>query len=403
MNEEFILALETLQKEKNINKMDLIESIEDSIKSAYKKTYGNPQNVDVRLNHNTGEIKVFTNWLVVDSIEHRDSEILITDAQKYNADIQLGEMCKIEVEPKDFGRIAAQKAKQQIFQKIKEAEKNIIYQDFLEKQEEIITGIVTRVDNNYISVDIGNGEAALIASEQIPNEIYYPNQRLKLFVYKVEKNNKGLQVNISRTHYGLVKRLFEDEVPEIVDGVVDIIDIAREAGSRTKISVKTNDQSIDPVGSCVGHKGVRVQNIINELNGEKIDVIKYSDNIQEYIANALSPAKVKEVLVKKSEKEVVVVVDDYQFSLAIGKEGQNVRLAAKLTGWKIDIKSASDFEKLCDENLDYRENFQNKTINQNHLLDALKIQLDESLNVEVQPDDDEDFETEVIDGDVLTS
>ncbi len=303
MNADFIKALDALQAEKNIDKQELIEAIEQSIESAYKKNYGSAQDVDVVLNQDTGEIKVFANWSIVDNIDDEDTEMLLEDAQAINPAAELGTVCRIEVAPKDFGRIAAQNAKQLIFQKIKEAERNIIYNEFLDKQDEIISGIVTRMERGMVYVDVGNGEAVLMPSEQVPGETYRQNQRLKVFMLMVKKTTKGPQINVSRTHPGLVKRLFEDEVPEIFDGIVDIIGIAREAGSRTKIAMKANDPSVDPVGSCVGHKGVRVQNIINELGGEKIDVIKYSDNIKEFIANALSPAKVVEVLPKKSEKK----------------------------------------------------------------------------------------------------
>lgn len=399
MNADFIKALDALQAEKNIDKQELIEAIEQSIESAYKKNYGSAQDVDVVLNQDTGEIKVFANWSIVDNIDDEDTEMLLEDAQAINPAAELGTVCRIEVAPKDFGRIAAQNAKQLIFQKIKEAERNIIYNEFLDKQDEIISGIVTRMERGMVYVDVGNGEAVLMPSEQVPGETYRQNQRLKVFMLMVKKTTKGPQINVSRTHPGLVKRLFEDEVPEIFDGIVDIIGIAREAGSRTKIAMKANDPSVDPVGSCVGHKGVRVQNIINELGGEKIDVIKYSDNIKEFIANALSPAKVVEVLPKKSEKMAVAIVDDFQFSLAIGKEGQNVRLAAKLTGWKIDIKSASDFEKMLNDDPELRDKFAEEEIVLEDVVDY-KEELDDVLDIEL---DDDEGESLLLSDDMLDS
>ncbi len=391
MNAEFIMALDALQEEKNIDKQELIEAIEQSIESAYKKNYGTAQDVDVILNQDTGEIKVFANWNVVDNIDNEDTEMLLEDAQEYDPDAQIGTICRVEVAPKDFGRIAAQNAKQLIFQKIKEAERNIIYNEFLEKQDEVVSGIVTRVDHNLAYVDVGIGEAVLMPSEQVPGEIYRQNQRLKVYMLMAKKTTKGPQVNVSRTHPGLVKRLFEDEVPEIYDGVVDIVGIAREAGSRTKIAMKANDSAVDPVGACVGHKGVRVQNIITELGGEKIDVIKYSDNIQEYIANALSPAKVVEILPKQSEKMALAIVDDFRFSLAIGKEGQNVRLAAKLTGWKIDIKSASDFEKMLEADPDLRSKYLIEE-DRDAFMEDLKGSLDDVLEITIEDDTPGDFE-----------
>jgi N utilization substance protein A len=396
MNAEFIKALDALQEEKNIDKEELIEAIEQSIESAYKKNYGGAQEVDAILDRDTGEIKVFANWNVVDEVENPETDMLLEDALAIDPEAKVGSTCRVEVAPKDFGRIAAQNAKQLIFQKIKEAERNIIYNEFLEKQDEIVSGIITRVDRGLVYVDVGNGEAVLLPSEQVPGEVYRQNRRMKVYMLMVKKTTKGPQINVSRTHPGLVKRLFEEEVPEIYDGVVDIVGIAREAGSRTKIAMKANDPAVDPVGSCVGHKGVRVQSIINELGGEKIDVIKYDEDIKEYIANALSPAKVIEVLPKKSEKMALAIVDDFQFSLAIGKEGQNVRLAAKLTGWKIDIKSASDFEKMLAENPALRDDFQGE---QEDILADIAGDLDDVLNIEIDDDIIDDLDDVLKDDD----
>ncbi|MDD2413759.1 MAG: transcription termination factor NusA [Eubacteriaceae bacterium] len=379
MNAEFIQALDALEEEKGINKEELIQAIEASIESAYRKNYGGAQAVEVNFDRISGEIKVFTSWHVVDIVEDAETEKSIDEAREIDPDIQVGEICKIEIAPKDFGRIAAQNAKQLIFQRIKEAERNIVYNEFLERQDEVVTGLITRIERGVVYVDIGDGEGVMLPSEQIESEHYKVGQRIKVYMLMVKKTTKGPQITLSRTHPGLVKRLFESEVPEIYDGVVDIIGIAREAGSRTKIAMRANDENVDPVGSCVGYKGVRVQNIITELNGEKIDVIKFSDDICEFIANALSPAKVEEVLANKTEKMAYAVVDDFQFSLAIGKEGQNVRLAAKLTGWKIDIKSVSDFQKMLEENPDLRNEFTKEEKETESLIGEIKKEMDEVL------------------------
>ncbi|WKY43159.1 transcription termination factor NusA [Eubacteriaceae bacterium ES2] len=345
MNAEFIRALDVIQEEKSIDKEELIQAIEVAISTAYKKHYGNAQNVEININRVDGDIQVFTMLEIVEIPENDQNEISLEKAREFDPTFELGDFYRKEVRPKDFGRIAAQNAKQLIIQRIKEAERNIIFNTFLEKQDEVLTGIVKRMDKGIVYVDIGKLEAAMLPSEQAVGEEYMMNQRLKVYVLAVKKTTKGTQVNVSRTHPGLIKRLFESEVPEIFEGLVDIISISREAGSRTKIAVKANSDEIDPVGACVGQKGMRVQNIINELNGEKIDVIKYSDDIEEYLTNSLSPAKVLRIIPNKDEKTAIAVVDDYQLSLAIGKEGQNVRLAAKLTSWKIDIKSQSTFDE----------------------------------------------------------
>ncbi|MDI3536745.1 MAG: transcription termination/antitermination protein NusA [Eubacteriaceae bacterium] len=345
MNAEFIRALDVIQEEKSIDKEELIQAIEAAISSAYKKHYGNNQDVEININRVDGDIQVFTMQEIVEVPENDQNEISLEKAREFDPTFELGDFYRKEVRPKDFGRIAAQNAKQLIIQRIKEAERNIIFNTFLEKQDEVLTGIVKRMDKGIVYVDIGKLEAAMLPSEQAVGEEYVMNQRLKVYILAVKKTTKGTQVNVSRTHPGLIKRLFESEVPEIFEGLVDIISISREAGSRTKIAVKANNEEIDPVGACVGQKGMRVQNIINELNGEKIDVIKYSDDIEEYLTNSLSPAKVLRIIPNKDEKTAIAVVDDYQLSLAIGKEGQNVRLAAKLTSWKIDIKSQSTFDE----------------------------------------------------------
>lgn len=343
MNEEFIGALKEIVKEKGVSEDLIFTTIEDALVAAYKKNYANSlaQNVRISMSRETGEIHVFAQKDVVDEVYDDTTEISIEKAKEMSPRYEVGDVLEVEVTPRSFGRVAAQLAKQVVVQRIKEAERNIIYNEFVEKEYDIITGIVARKDKNNIFVDLGKVEAILGPNEQMPGESYNFNDKLKLYIVEVKNTTKGAQVIVSRTHPGLVKRLFELEVPEIFDGIVEIKSIAREAGSRTKIAVSSNDESVDPMGSCVGPKGIRVQNIVNELKNEKIDIIKWSKLPEEYIANSLSPAKVLDVEIDEESKCAKVVVDDSQLSLAIGKEGQNVRLAAKLTGWKIDIKSKS--------------------------------------------------------------
>lgn len=348
MNEEFIGALREIVKEKGISADSLFETIDDALVAAYKKHYASTgssaQNVRISLNRDNGEIHVFSQKVVVDEVYDDVTEISLEDAKSIKPIYDLDDIVEIEVTPKNFGRVAAQLAKQMVVQRIKEAERNIIYNEFIEKEFDIITGTVIRKDKGNVFVDLGRIEAIIGPNEQMNSEEYNFNEKLKLYIVEVKNTSKGAQVLVSRTHPGLVKRLFELEVPEIFEGVVEVKSISREAGSRTKIAVYSNDESVDPMGACVGPKGVRVQNIVNELKNEKIDIIKWSKLPEVYISNALSPAKVLDVTVDEDSKSARVVVDDNQLSLAIGKEGQNVRLAAKLTGWKIDIKSKSQVE-----------------------------------------------------------
>ena len=345
MNKEFIQALDEVEKAKGVKKDELIDAIEAAIASAYKKNYGTSQNVKILINRENGEIKVFSLKQVVEEVFDELLEINYEQAKQINEQYEIGDMAEVEVKPKNFGRIAAQNAKQLVVQRIKEAERNIVYDEFIEREDEILTGIIQRKEKNNVFIDIGKTEGILAPTEQILGEDYSQNKRIKVYILEVKKTTKGPQVFVSRTHPGLVKRLFESEVPEIFDGTVQIKSISREAGSRTKIAVYASDLNVDPVGSCVGPKGARVQSIVDELNGEKIDIIKWSENPMEYISTALSPAKVLKVEAKENDKSALVIVDDYQLSLAIGKEGQNARLAAKLTGWKIDIKSKSQYEE----------------------------------------------------------
>jgi transcription termination/antitermination protein NusA len=342
MSTELLDALTLLEKEKGISKEVIIEAIEAALISAYKRNFHQAQNVRVDFNRDTGSIRVFSRKNVVEEVEDDRQEISVAEAQAINPGYELDDIVEEEVTPKDFGRIAAQTAKQVVTQRVREAERGIIFSEFIDREEDIITGIVQRQDHRYMYVSLGRVEALLPAAEQMPGESHTTNDRIKVYITKVEKTTKGPQILVSRTHPGLLKRLFELEVPEIYDGTVEIKSIAREAGDRSKIAVYAADPEVDPVGSCVGQKGARVQTIVNELNGEKIDIVRWSEDPVVYVANSLSPAKVLEVQVNEEEKMTTVIVPDYQLSLAIGKRGQNARLAAKLTGWKIDIKSESE-------------------------------------------------------------
>ncbi len=341
MNVEFTEALEQIERDKGISKDVLIEAVEAALISSYKRNFGSAQNVRVEIDRDTGEVNVYSRKTITDDVTDDLLEIHIEDAKKFNTNYEIGDIYEGKVTPRNFGRIAAQTAKQVVVQRIREAERGIVYDEFVNRESEIITGEVSRVSRGSVYISLGRTEAILGPSEQIPNEEYQHGDRLKCYIVEVKKTTKGPQILLSRTHPGLIKRLFELEVPEIHDGTVEIKSISREAGSRTKIAVDSKDPNVDSVGACVGPKGIRVQAIVNELDGEKIDIIKYSEDPAEFIASALSPAKVTSCEVDPEEKTAKVIVPDYQLSLAIGKEGQNARLAAKLTGWKIDIKSES--------------------------------------------------------------
>jgi transcription termination/antitermination protein NusA len=345
MNADFIEALSELEREKGIGKDILLEAIEAALISGYKRNFNTAQNVRVDINKMTGLIKVYARKTVVEDVLDPRMEISIEASRQVNPNYQLDDIVEIEVTPKDFGRIAAQTAKQVVTQRIREAERGLIYNAYIDKEEDIVTGIVQRQDMRNLYVDLGKVEAVLPLNEMMPNDKFTHGDRVKAYITKVENTTKGPQIILSRTHPGLLKRLFELEVPEIYDGVVEIRSVAREAGFRSKIAVHSRNSEVEPVGSCVGPKGVRVQTIVNELKGEKIDIVRWSENVDEYVANALSPSKVVEVNVFESEKMCRVIVPDYQLSLAIGIKGQNARLAAKLTGWKIDIKSESQAEQ----------------------------------------------------------
>lgn len=343
MNKEFILAMDELEKEKEISKELLIEAIESALVSAYKKNYGTSQNVRVNIDREQGDIDVFMRKDVVEEAMDPFVEVSLEEARDIDPEYELGDVIEYQVTPKDFGRIAAQTAKQVVVQRIREAERGMIFEDYINRQSEIVTGVIHRISNDTVFINIGKTEGILPVTEQVRGEKYIVNSRIKVFIMDVKKTTKGPQVYLSRSHPGLVKRLFELEVPEIQDGIVEIRSIAREAGSRTKIAVFTEDENVDPVGACVGSRGIRVQSVVDELFDEKIDIINWSENPEEMISSALSPAKVEQVLVNGEEKSATVIVPDYQLSLAIGREGQNVRLAAKLCGWKIDIKSHTQY------------------------------------------------------------
>ena len=339
MNKEFINAINDLVKEKGISKEVLIEAIESALVSAYKKNYGTSQNVRVNIDREDGDVDVLMRRDVVDEVEDEFTEISLEEALEIDPRYQVGDVVEYQVTPKDFGRIAAQTAKQVVVQRIREAERGMIFDNYISRQGDLITGVVQRISNETIFVNMGNTEGILVAGERASGERYKVNDRIKAYIMDVRKSTKGPQIFLSRTHPGFVEKLFELEVPEIEDGTVEIKSIAREAGSRTKIAVWSNNPNVDAVGACVGMNGARVNAIVEELRGEKIDIVNWDENPGNLIQNALSPAKIVAVFADPDEKTAKVVVPDYQLSLAIGKEGQNARLAARLTGYKIDIKS----------------------------------------------------------------
>ncbi len=348
MNLELIGALTELEKERGISKEILLEAIETAIVSAYKRNYGSSSAMSVRVdvNESTGEIHVFARRVVVEEVEDPTTEISLEEAQKIDANYQLGDVVEHEVTPADFGRIAAQTAKQVVIQRIREAERSNVYSEYSEREGDVVTGIVQRQEHRNVIVDLNRVEAVVPASEQISREPYKPNARMKFYINEVKQSSKGPQVFLSRTHPGLLKNLFELEVPEIHSGEVEIKAVAREAGNRSKIAVYSRDENVDPVGACVGNRGMRVQAVVSELSGEKIDIVHWQEDPRDFIANALSPAKVLYVNLDPENKVARTVVPDDQLSLAIGKEGQNARLAARLTNWKIDIKSISQASQL---------------------------------------------------------
>lgn len=344
MKSDFYAAISQIAAERGIPKEAIIDVMEKALITAYKRTLGNnppPMEVTVRLDPLTGQARVFAEKQVVDEVFDDRFEIELSEALKHKPDAQLGETIMVESTPNDFGRIAAQTAKQVVLQGIKEVEREHVYGEYMNREGELITATVQRMARGNVILEMGKAEAILPPKEQVENDRYYHGQRLKVYLMEIRKEDRGPRLIVSRTHKNLILRLFEMEVPEIYNGTVEIKSIAREPGLRTKVAVAARQEGIDPVGSCVGMRGIRIQNIVNELNGEKIDVVQWSPDPKEFIANALSPAQVVEVHLNEDEHTALVIVPDKQLSLAIGKEGQNVRLAAKLTGWRIDIKSAT--------------------------------------------------------------
>ena len=356
MNKELMGALDELEREKNISKETLLDAIEQSLIQAYKNHFGKADNVHVTINRETGDFSVYADRRVVEFVEDPAEEVSLVEAQKQNTNAEVGDILKVPVHSDKFGRIATQNAKNVILQKIREEERKVLFDQYHGNEKEVVTGIVQRVVGHNVSVNLGKADAILAENEQVKGETFKPTERIKVYILEVKDTPKGPRILVSRTHPGLVKRLFESEVAEVKDGTVEIKSIAREAGSRTKLAVWSNDPDVDPVGACVGVNGARVSAIVNELRGEKIDIINWDENPAILIENALSPAKVIAVMADPDEKTALVVVPDYQLSLAIGKEGQNARLAAKLTGYKIDIKSESQAAELS-EKLDFGDDF----------------------------------------------
>ena len=346
-NKELILALEELEKEKGIKKEYLLESIETALVTAYKRNFDSLENVRVEMDKQTGATHVYSIKEVMKKANDEDTEISVKEAQKINPDLKEGDTVEVEIVPRNFGRIAAQTAKQVIIQKLRELEREIVFNEFNERKGEIVSGIIQKADHNIVVMDLGKLEGVMPSKEQIPTEHYKVNDKIKGYVLDVEKGAKGApQVIVSRSHPDFVRKLLEFEIPEIYEGVIEIKSVSRDPGYRSKVAVYSPDPNIDPVGSCVGQKGVRIQNVINELNGEKIDVIEWNEDPSIYIASALLPAQILAVDAKEEEKFAQVIVPDDQLSLAIGKAGQNARLAARLTNWKIDIKSETQFREM---------------------------------------------------------
>ncbi|MFO7941474.1 MAG: transcription termination factor NusA [Bacillota bacterium] len=349
MSFEFMSALDELHKQYGVDRETLLEAIESAVKSAYRRNYGSDQDVEVTLDRDSGGIKISAFKEVVEEVEDSDSEISVEEAREMDSSYEVGDRVEFEVAPERFARIAAQTAKQVITQRVREAERERIYDSFIEKEGDMITGLVQRVHHGAVFVDLGTVEAVLEPSEQIPGERVREGDRIKLYIAEVSKTTKGPQIILSRSHPQLIKRLMELEVPEVHDGDVEIVDIVREAGARSKVAVRSSDPNVDPVGACVGQRGIRIQNVVREIRGEKVDIVRWSPIEEEYVANSLSPAKVARVHLNEETRVARVVVPDDQLSLAIGKAGQNARLAARLTGWKIDIESLSEARERGEE------------------------------------------------------
>ena len=390
-------ACEELERERGIPKEVIITSLCDAMVTAYKKNMRlkEAENIEAILDEQTGEIGVFKTKLVVDSVENEEDEISLAQAKEIVEDVEVGDEVKIEVTPEQFGRIAAQAAKQVITQRIREAEKNLVMQEFLDKKGTLTTGIIQRVENRNVIVNIGKCDAVMPVREQIPGEYYKPGNRIRVFVLNVKETTRLPQVIVSHAHAEIVRELFELEVPEIEDGIVEIKSIARDAGYRTKIAVWSNDPEVDSVGACIGPRGARIQTIVSELKNEKIDIVRYSEDPVEYIVNSLSPSRVVSVDIIESEgktRGAMVVVPDDQLSLAIGRDGQNVRLAHRLTGWKIDIKSVSQMERAEAQNMQQYEDEPQEDYEDDIQQDELQQEIEEEMNQQAL--DEEDFPQE---------
>ena len=404
-NNELLLATEYLEKEKKIPREVLIDAIKAALITAYKKNYESARNVRVELNMDEGSFRVIARKEVVEEVFDDRDEVDLSTALVKNPAYEVGDIYEEDVTPKDFGRVGAQAAKQAVMQRLRDAEREILYDEFIDKEEDILTGVIDRVDHRYVYVNLGRIEAVLSEAERSPNESYIPNERIKVYVNKVEQTTKGPQIYVSRSHPGLLKRLFEQEVPEIYDGTVIVKSVVREAGDRSKISVYSDNPDIDAVGACVGSKGARVEAVVEELGGEKIDIVQWDEDPKVFVRNALSPSQVLEVIVDENNQSTVAVVPDYQLSLAIGKRGQNARLAAKLTGWKIDIKSESDAREAdiysvieTEEDVDEIDNTGHEDVKIDEVTlqesDILSSELSAETEVEKESETKEDNNTE---------
>ena len=388
-NNELLEALNILEQEKNISKETLLEAIENSLITACKNHFGKSENVKVNIDPETCEYHVFQEKKVVEKVEDPVEEISLVNAKMIDSKYELDDIVNVEVKSKEFGRIATQNAKNVILQKIREEERKVLFDEYYSKEKDIVTGIVQRYVGKNVSINLGKVDAILTENEQVKGEVFQPTERIKVYILEVKSTSKGPRVLVSRTHPELVKRLFEAEVAEVRDGIVEIKSIAREAGSRTKMAVWSNDPDVDPVGACVGMNGARVNAIVEELNGEKIDIINWNENPAMLIENALSPAKVISVIADAEENKAKVVVPDYQLSLAIGKEGQNARLAARLTGFKIDIKSETQAREAGDF-MDYEEDYEDDALTE----DELNLDEDFEDTAYDEPAEDESYEYE---------
>lgn len=389
MNKEFILALEEIEKTKNVDKKIILEALEKALVKSYQKNYDNNENVDVNIDEETGEIEVYSLRKVVEDVNDPYAEITITKAKEIDPKLELGDICRVKIAPKNFGRVAAQTARNIVIQKIRDAQRDSVYSEYLDRANDIVTGIVQRQDKYNVYINLDKIEGIIPIKEQVESEVYTPNQRIKVLIKDVKNTTKEPQIILSRRDKNLVERLFELEVPEITNGIIEIYAIDREAGSRTKIAVYSNDPEIDPIGASIGYRGSRVNSIVEELQGEKIDIINYDKDVKVYIKNALSPAEITDVYINEKKKQSLVVVREDQLSLAIGKEGQNARLAARLTGWKIDIKSEEEYNSLSKEEINEILALSKDDLEENKKDEKLENESFEDIKVESKKDMDQ--------------